>query len=91
LFSIANWKWEGIKHTFVKFNQLPVPSGHLVYLAGDNDRTSSYGAACDGVQGIQMGETDTDNRVLGEYFHPDHRLETISPRYPMSYSYPWFK
>jgi hypothetical protein len=52
-------------------------------LAGDYDTTSFYGTAHDDVQGLQMGPSDTDIRVLGEHFHPDHRFEATSPRYPM--------
>lgn len=42
LFSITNRNWNGITHTLVKFNQLHVPSGNLVYLAVD-DYTIYYG------------------------------------------------
>jgi len=75
---MTNWNWKGIKHTLVKFNQLHVPSGNFVYLAGSDDTTTIYGTEYNNVQGLQKGQTDTDIRVLGEQFHPDHRLETTA-------------
>jgi len=52
-------------------------------MTGDYDTSSFYGTAYDDIRGIKMGQTDTDIRVLGEHFHPEHRSETTSPRCPM--------